>query len=253
MRRVSIVLPNFNSVKYLSRVIESFLSQDYKHKRLIIVDGKSTDGSHEIIRNYSKNNLEVEWIRKDDFGISNSINIALDYIDAEDIWGYLGADDLLMPGVLTRVANFFSLEKSTTGVYFDSYSLAPNESSVRMRRCPQVEFSESSLIRYGTIVGLQNIYIDAGLVKKFRFNEKSKYAMDYDIYLRLLKSGHKMFFYVPESSTINIQEGNISQVFSRKANAEALKIARELTGVSAKLLVRYVRHYLSGLLRCVVR
>lgn len=252
MRRVSVVLPNLNSIKHLSKAIDAFLAQDYPAKRLIIVDGKSTDGSHDIIKEYSEIHSEIIWLKQQDIGISNAINIALDLVEDSDIWGYLGSDDILLPYVLSKVASIFAIEKTTHGVYFDSYTLHTKDSSVQLRRCPDVPFSVPSLVSYGTIVGLQNIYIDAAIVKKFRFNENAKYSMDYELYLRLVTNGHKMFFHVPEPSSINIQDGNISQVFAKKARAEALGYASEVTGLSFNLFRRYAEHYVSNCVRSIL-
>lgn len=249
MRRISITLPNYNSVKYLSRVIDAFLMQDYPNKRMFIVDGKSTDGSHDVIRKYSEIHPEVIWIRQEDRGISNSINISLDYVNEDDVWGYLGADDLLMPGVLGKVCSIFSVAKTANAIYFDSYSLNQDLGSINLRHCPEAEFSTKSLVRHGTIVGLQNIYFDAGLIKKFQFNEDAKYSMDYELYLRLVSAGYKMFIYIPEPSTINIQDGNISNIFFDRANEEALRFAYQWAGLSVPLIGRHIRNHVSKLIK----
>ena len=50
--KYSIILPNYNSEKYIRRCIESVLNQTYKNFELIIVDDVSTDNSPDIIREY---------------------------------------------------------------------------------------------------------------------------------------------------------------------------------------------------------
>ena len=50
--KVSIILTNYNKVKYLKKSIESVLNQTYRNFELIIIDDASTDGSDKIIKKY---------------------------------------------------------------------------------------------------------------------------------------------------------------------------------------------------------
>ena len=54
---ISIVIPTFNSSKYLSQTIETALNQTYKNTEIIIVDDNSTDNTIKIIKNYQKKKL----------------------------------------------------------------------------------------------------------------------------------------------------------------------------------------------------
>jgi len=52
--KASIIIVNFNNAKYLEKCIQSLLNQSYQNLEIIIVDDKSTDNSHEIIKKYKK-------------------------------------------------------------------------------------------------------------------------------------------------------------------------------------------------------
>ena len=59
---VSIILPTYNSEKFIHRSIKSVLNQTYKNWELIIVDDASTDSTKEIIKNYEKEYKKIRSI-----------------------------------------------------------------------------------------------------------------------------------------------------------------------------------------------
>ncbi len=60
---VSIVIPLFNTKDYIAETIESVLKQSYKNIELIVVDDCSTDGSYELVEDFSKRDSRVKLIR----------------------------------------------------------------------------------------------------------------------------------------------------------------------------------------------
>lgn len=225
MTRISIVLPNLNSEKYLRSCINAFLEQDYKNKRLIIVDGKSEDGSHEVIRLLQDRHEEIHWVREVDHGLSDAINIGLKYVDDGEIFGFLGSDDILLPGTFRTLEKEMRNRPQSIGAFFDSYS--QNAAGEKKRRnCPSKNMSLSMLLKYRTIAGLQNTYLRSEILKRYGFNNQAKYAMDYELYLRLATDGlGEHIFHIPIPSTININDGNISTRFRKASKREALQFA----------------------------
>ena len=61
--KLSIVVPVFNTEKYLKQCIESILNQKFKDFELILVDDCSTDSSLTICNLYKKNNSNIKVIR----------------------------------------------------------------------------------------------------------------------------------------------------------------------------------------------
>ena len=77
---VDIILPNFNSAKYIEKTLKSIFVQSYKKWKLIIIDDCSNDKTKNILKKYSKNKkIKIYWLKKNqgagfcrNFAIKNS-------------------------------------------------------------------------------------------------------------------------------------------------------------------------------------
>lgn len=238
MIRISIVLPSLNSKRYLRACINAFLDQDYDNKRLIIVDGKSEDGSHEIIRSLQEKYEEIHWIQEVDQGLSDAINIGLKHVNDGEIFGFLGSDDILLQGTFKKLEDALRNKPDAVGAFFDSFSQSATGERKR-RNCPSDNMSLSNLLKHRTIAGLQNTYLKSEIVKRYEFNTEIKYAMDYELYLRLAADGlGEKVFHIPTPSTININDDNISTRFRKSSKREALQLAYKYAPIGwRKLLV----------------
>src|ERR1039458_5622209 len=102
--RISIVTLSYNQRVFLREAIDSILQQDYPDLEYIVVDPGSTDGSRELLRSYGERISHV--IFELDQGAADGLNKGFGQASGE-IFGFLNADDFLLPGSLHRVAEFF--------------------------------------------------------------------------------------------------------------------------------------------------
>lgn len=101
---ISVITVCFNAASTLRECIESVLDQDYDRVEYLVIDGGSTDGSVDIIREY-EHALDY-WISEPDAGIYDAINKGL-YLVQGDVVGILNADDMYYPGALSTAASYF--------------------------------------------------------------------------------------------------------------------------------------------------
>lgn len=106
--KISIITPSFNQDKYIEETILSVINQDYANIEYIIIDGASTDKSVEIIKKYEKS--IYFWVSEKDSGQSEAINKGFTRATG-DIISWLNSDDILLPGALTKVADYFNNHK----------------------------------------------------------------------------------------------------------------------------------------------
>ncbi len=103
--RVSIVTISFNQAQFLPAAVESVLGQDYANLQYIVVDPGSTDGSRDIVASYG-DRIAVK-VFEPDRGPGDGLNKGFSHADGE-IFGYLNADDVLLPGALRSVVELFT-------------------------------------------------------------------------------------------------------------------------------------------------
>lgn len=91
---ISIIVPVYNTEKYLSCCIDSILNQTFREFELLLIDDGSTDKSGEICDEYAQRDKRIRAIHKPNTGVSDTRNCALDiatgkyviFMDADDYW-----------------------------------------------------------------------------------------------------------------------------------------------------------------------
>ena len=108
--KITIVTPSYNQGKYIERTILSILNQDYPNLEYLVCDGGSTDTTVEILKRYD-NRIDW-WCSEKDKGQTHAINKGMKRATG-DIVGWINSDDMLLPGALYVVADFFHKHPET--------------------------------------------------------------------------------------------------------------------------------------------
>ncbi|WP_270749107.1 glycosyltransferase family 2 protein [Lactobacillus amylovorus] len=89
---ISVVVPVYNTEKYLKRCLLSLVDQTYKKIQIIVVDDGSTDNSGKICDSFAKNNSHIQVIHKVNGGLSSARNCGLQYCRGDYVT-FLDSDD----------------------------------------------------------------------------------------------------------------------------------------------------------------
>lgn len=92
MQKVSIITINRNNAKGLECTIESVISQAYQNIEYIVIDGASSDGSQELIKQYSGH--ITYWVSEPDGGVYNAMNKGI-RVATGDYLLFLNSGDIL--------------------------------------------------------------------------------------------------------------------------------------------------------------
>ena len=97
----SVIVPVYNVKPYLSRCLDSILSQTFSDFELIIVDDGSTDGSGQISDEYALKDSRIQVIHQENGGLSAARNTGLDRARGTYVY-FADSDDYLKPELLEK-------------------------------------------------------------------------------------------------------------------------------------------------------
>lgn len=115
--KVTIVTPSFQQSGFIEAAIRSVLGQEGVRLDYIVRDGGSIDGTVEILRRYS--DRLKGWASEPDKGQADAVNRGMAMADCgpDDLMAYLNSDDMLMPGAVRHVAEYFARHPGVEAVY----------------------------------------------------------------------------------------------------------------------------------------
>ncbi len=102
MKKVSIIIPIYNTKEFLPTVFESLLSQTYGNIEIVAVDDGSTDGSLEVCRDYAKRDGRVKLFAIENSGVSQARNFGLENAEGEFVM-FLDSDDTYTPDAVEKL------------------------------------------------------------------------------------------------------------------------------------------------------
>jgi len=186
MPRITIVTPSYNQAPFLETTMRSVLRQDYPELDYIIIDGGSTDGSVDIIRNYSA--ALAHWESGPDSGQVYAIQKGFALAQGE-ILGWLNSDDVLLPGCLRTLAREFSEDPGVVAVTGRSVFIDAANQPIGVtipqagRTIKNMLFWGHGMAQMATFWSRRAYEAVGGLDTQFSF------SFDYDLFVRLRQIG----------------------------------------------------------------
>ena len=196
--KISIITPTFNSEKNISYCLDSIASQTYKNIEHIIIDGKSTDKTIEIVSKYPNNFAKI--VCEKDKGIYDALNKGIKYASG-DIIGFLHSDDIFKEASTIEVIVNTFLKSNAEVVYGDLEYIQDLTSDKVFRFWKSSPFKKEKLFHgwmppHPTIFTKKEIYEGVG-----GFDPSFKIAGDYKFILQMFSNESLKSFYMPQVIT----------------------------------------------------
>ncbi len=183
--KISVVTPSFNQAQFLEETINSVLSQNYPNLEYIVVDGKSTDGSHDIIKKYQN---RLTWMACSDKNQTDAINIGFRKATG-DILAYLNSDDLYLPNTLEVVAKTFTENRGLMWVTGDC--IIVNQDGVEINTLIRhyknflSKLNNCEVLAVANYISQPSTFVSKKIYETIGpLDEDLEYNMDFDYWLR---------------------------------------------------------------------
>lgn len=181
---ISIVTPSFRQAHLIERTISSIVDQQYAKLDYHIQDGGSDDGTVAILQRWS--NKLATWQSHPDAGQSQAINLGFARTNGE-IMAWVNSDDILLPGSLRFVAEYFMRNPDVDVMYSNRLLIDEHDKLIGRWVLPG---HDGEVLRWADFVPQETLFWrrriwDAvgGVDETFRF------AMDWDLLLRFKRAG----------------------------------------------------------------
>lgn len=184
--KVSIIIATYNAGKTLRQALDSIKYQTYNDIETIVVDGKSTDDTLDIIKEY--NDVVTKWISEKDQGIYDAFNKGIKMASGDYIC-FLGSDDCycnyeVFSNIVNDLKNNGNILSAPVFVIDDN-----NKLQIKMNNRIRKED-----ILSGSMVPHPGLFVKTSIMKKYLFNEKNKIISDYEFLVRYILDGGKINF-----------------------------------------------------------
>lgn len=248
--RISVITPSFNQGQFIEETIRSVLLQGYPDLEYFILDGGSTDGSLEVIKQYSP--WLTYWISEPDGGQSRAINKGLKMASGR-FAAWINSDDMLCRNALIEQGRRIGFRDNDVYVGRCAYI----DESSRARRVHQGKIHSleelvriRSIWRSGRHIVQPEVLFPLDLARAVGgLNPDNHRTMDYELWGELFLAG-ATFRYTDVSVGMFREHGNQKTNDMLKQTASlvdtAQKLASRADGMSAatkKAIVEDLRRY----------
>ena len=192
MKKVSLILTTYNSEENLSSTLESIEKQDYPLIEVNIKDGKSTDNTLNIIKQYqTESRNTVHWITELDSGIYDAMNHGYQMATGDIIVFF--NDQFARIDAVSKMVALIEQNPNCVGAHADLI-YATDEKVVRYWK-----MGPQKSLYYGWMPGHPTLFLKREIYEKYGlYKTDYRISADYEFMVRFLKDSSNRLAYLPE-------------------------------------------------------
>ena len=231
--KLSIITINYNNAEGLRKTLASVAVQTYSDIEHIIIDGGSSDGSVDAIKEYVAANPKkdpflkhtIKWVSEKDSGIYNAMNKGIRKASGSYVEILNSGDVLAAPDVTERMVREVEKEEYPAILYGNMLKSYDGKKIINRDTCGNGMYTpESFLYFYKGTLNHDCAYIRRDLFEKYGlYNEEMKICSDWEWYVRAIVLGGEKPVYTNIDVTIFDMNG-VSESYGK--NADIIKRER---------------------------
>lgn len=229
----SIITVTYNASKWLERTVLSVLSQSYPQVEYIVIDGGSTDGTVDIIKQYEAG--ISFWISEPDKGLYDAMNKGLEHATGDYVWFMNAGDTLHTSDTLQNIVKSLKKNVSLPGViYGDTMLIDEKGRSMGLRRLRPPKKLTWKSFKMGMMVCHQSFIAKREIAPLY--DVSYKLVSDYDWTIQCLKKAE----YVHNTNMVlsDFLEEGLSSVNRKRSLEERYEVMKKYYG----LIPTVIRH-----------
>jgi len=193
----SILMPVYNHEDYVREALDSVLAQTDPDWEAIVIDDGSTDGTGAVVDDYATRDARIRVFHQENGGQGRALNAALRRATGEWIC-WLSSDDLFKPDKLATHRRYFE-EDPDCRFFFTAFDVLQEDTGTvedgpaEFNAPPESRWRLLRLLSHNYINGITICVHRAVFEAVGEFEPRYRYAQDYDLYMRIMRSNRARF------------------------------------------------------------
>lgn len=205
---ITVLLPVYNALPYLKEAIPSILTQTCSDFELLIIDDGSTDGSKEVIQSFASQDGRIRTLfHPKNMGLITTLNQGLEEARGKYI-ARMDGDDVALP---TRLATQLAFLEShpdvaACGTFAQIYGHKTVMKPFTGYRLNTQYWRPTPLLH-------PTVMMQTAIARDLTYSSEALHAEDYDLWLRMHRSGYKLANIPKVLLLYRVHSGNISTIY----------------------------------------
>ena len=184
--QVSIVMPNYNSERYISEAISSVIRQTYPNWELLVIDDDSYDRSVSIVREFESKDPRIHLVvNEKNLGTARTRNRGMSLCRGEYV-ALLDSDDIWEPGKLEKQMEV--AERTGADIIYCSYGLVDEHDHKLCRDFIVVPETDFDQMLKSSVISCSTAVLSREAADRYRFSDSYQHE-DYALWMEMLQDG----------------------------------------------------------------